>query len=107
MGYHQQKLKRRRKPHGPTSATHMTSPTKRVLLEVSASGLHVLFASEHPPMQVVTNAVEGAAEDASKETMKRMVVLVGLNAKHVIRPPTLISSLPSGLPQRPWNLGKQ
>ena len=45
--------------------------------------MHVLFASEHPPMQVVTNAVEGAAEDALKETMKRMVVLAGLNAKHV------------------------
>ena len=55
----------------------------RVLLKVSASGLHVLFASEDPPMQVVTNAVEGVAEDALKETMKRMVVLAGLNAKHV------------------------
>ena len=45
--------------------------------------MHVLNASEHPPMQVVTNAVESVAEDASKETMKRMVVLAGLSAKHV------------------------
>ena len=36
----------------------------RVLLEVSASGLHVLFAREHSAMHVVSNAVEGAAEDA-------------------------------------------